>query len=134
MLTITKQSDYGILFLENLIGKKDFIPLSELVEKTHLPKRFLARIAATLVKNKVVESREGKVGGYKLAKNLNKITLHDFLKFFEKDVAVCRCFDDDYCCDYEGICQHQSFIRTKLNDVLIKELKRYTLNDLLKVK
>jgi len=134
MLTITKQSDYGILFLENLVGKKDYIPLSELIEKTQLPKRFLARIAATLVKNKIVISREGKIGGYKLIKNLNKFSLHDFLTIFEKEVSLCKCSNDDYCCDYEKLCHHKSFMKKKLNQVLTQELKRYTLADLLKVK
>lgn len=132
MLTITKQSDYGIILIEQLEGKKDFIPLSELVKQTKLPQRFLARIASILVKNKIILSKEGKVGGYKLADNLNKITLYDFLKIFEKEVAICRCFDGDHCCDYQKICRHKTFIRKKLNQTLIEALKRFTLTDLLK--
>lgn len=134
MLTITKQSDYAMLFLSNLIGKKNYVPLSNLVEKTKLPQRYLARIAAELVKNKIVVSKEGKIGGYKLVTNLSEITLHDFLKIFEKEVAFCKCSDADYCCDYQEICQHKSFFKTKLNQVLIQGLKQYTLADLLKIK
>jgi Rrf2 family protein len=84
MLVINKQTDYAILFISNLRQKKDFVPLSEIVEKTKLPQRFLARIAAQLVKNQIITSREGKVGGYKLSINLNKLSLYDFLRFLKK--------------------------------------------------
>jgi len=134
MLTITKQSDYAILFLSNLVGKKEYIPLSELIEKTKLPQRFLARIAAELVKNKIVESREGKIGGYKIVTDLKKISLYNFLNIFEKDISFCKCCDAEYSCDYEGICHHHSFLKSKLNKVISKELKRYSLADLLKAK
>ena len=134
MLTITKQSDYAILFLSNLIGKKEYIPLSELINKTKLPQRFLARIAAELVKNKIVESREGKVGGYKIVTDLKKTSLYDFLNIFEKDISFCKCCDTEYSCDYEGICHHHGFLKSKLNKVISKELKRYSLADLLKAK
>lgn len=130
MLTITKQSDYAILFIEKLRGKKDFISLSDLVKKTKLPQRFLARIAAELVKNKIVTSREGKVGGYKLLANLNKVSLYDFLKIFEKDVALCRCTDDDYGCQYENICDHHHFLKGRLNTVVISQLKNIKLSQI----
>lgn len=60
MFNISKQSDYGLLMLEYLKDKRDYISLTEIVEKLKLPKRFLARIASKLVSARILLSREGK--------------------------------------------------------------------------
>ena len=82
MLTITKQSDYGILLISSIYKKNKLVNLSELIKETKLPKRFLARIAADLVKSKLLISREGKNGGYLISENIKTISLYDYLKIF----------------------------------------------------
>lgn len=131
MLNITKQSDYGILFVSYLYGKKEYMPLSSLIEETGLPNRFLARIAAQLVKNKIVESKEGKVGGYKLTKSIKKVSLYDFLKIFEGDLALTKCsVDPQYRCDWYESCVHKNFLRHTLTKMLSNDLKKFKLVDL----
>ena len=133
MLNINKQSDYGILFISSLVGKKDYIPLSDLVKKTKLPKRFLARIAAELAKHKIVESKEGKMGGYKLSKQAKIISLYEYLKIFEGELSFVRCNEDNYHCRWEKICSQKNFLQKKLNKIIIDELKKWTLKDLLPI-
>jgi len=130
MLTITKQSDYALLFIAKLREKKDIVSLTQLVKETKLPQRFLARIAAELAKSKIVESKEGKVGGYRLVADLNKVSLYEFLKIFEKDVAVCKCTHNDYGCKYEKVCKHYHFLKDNLNKVVVSQLKNIKLNQL----
>lgn len=132
MLNISAQSDYGILMISYLIKKKEYIPLSELIEQTKLPTRYMARIAATLTKNGILLSREGKVGGYKLSPDATKVTLFDYLKIFEGDLTLVKCQKDGYDCPLDGVCKHNTFLKTKLSNVLEKELKRYRLLDLFK--
>ena len=79
MFTISNKSDYGLILLSQLADKTEYISLKHLVESTNLPPRFIARIAAELVHHGVLISREGKVGGYKLVKSLNNISLYDYL-------------------------------------------------------
>ena len=74
MLTITKQSDYGIILLSHIYKSKKIVNLSELISKTKLPQRFLARIAAALVNEGLLISREGKNGGYQTTEKIKKIT------------------------------------------------------------
>lgn len=131
MLNISKQSDYGLLFLSYLNNKKDYISLSELIAATKLPKRFLARIAASLSKAGIVESKEGKTGGYKLIKKANQINLYDFLKIFEGKLSFVNCSNHHYHCRWEHICYQKTFLREKLNRAVINELKKWSLEDLL---
>jgi len=127
MLNITVQSDYGLLLVSQLKDKKDYVPLSDIFKKIDLPKRFIARIAAELVQANILESREGKVGGYRLAKKAKKLSLYDYLKIFEGDLAVTKCMVHGYKCPRDKSCLHKKFIRHTLSSILIRDLKKYKL-------
>ncbi len=131
MLTITKQSDYGLILISFVYKKNRLVKLSELIEETKLPKRFLARIAAELAKEGLLISKEGKSGGYLISPKIKTISLYDYLTIFENDVVVCSCLDENYQCKFEDICHHRSFIKKRLNVVLIKELKKIKLLQLI---
>ncbi|MDO9028264.1 MAG: Rrf2 family transcriptional regulator, partial [Candidatus Roizmanbacteria bacterium] len=98
MLTITKQSDYGLILISYVYKKNRLVKLSELIEETKLPKRFLARIASQLAKESLLISKEGKTGGYLISPKLKKVSLYDYLSIFENDIAICNCFDESYQC------------------------------------
>lgn len=131
MLAITKQSDYGLILISYIYKKGRLVKLSELINETQLPKRFLARIAAELAKKGLIISKEGKSGGYLISSNVKKISLYDYLTIFENDVIVSSCVDDHYDCKFEKICNHKDFIKKRLNVVLTKELKKIKLLQLI---
>jgi Rrf2 family protein len=132
MLKISKKSDYGLLLLERLIDEKELVPLSKIIEETKLPSRFLAQIATILVKNEIVESTEGKNGGYRINyKKLQKTNLLDYLSLFETNLSVTECAQGKKC-SYKNICRHHSFFNKRLNQILLSELKKYSLLKVLK--
>lgn len=131
MLAITKQSDYGLILISFIYKKNRLVKLSELIEETKLPKRFLARIAARLAKEGLLISKEGKTGGYLIAPKIKNISLYDYLTIFENDVIVSSCVDENFDCQFEKICNHKDFIKQKLNLILIKELKKIRLLQLI---
>jgi len=131
MLAITKQSDYGLILTSFVYKKNRLVKLSELIEETKLPKRFLARIAAELVKEGLLISKEGKSGGYLIAPKIKNISLYDYLTIFENDVIVSSCVDENFDCKFEKICNHKDFIKKRLNVVLTKELKKIKLLQLI---
>lgn len=131
MLAITKQSDYGLILVSYVYKKGGLVRLSDLIKATELPQRFLARIAAELVKNGLLISKEGKNGGYLISPNIKSVSLYDYLSIFENDVTVSSCVDGDYDCKFEAICNHKGFIKKRLNVVLTKELKKIKLLQLI---
>ncbi len=133
MLNITKQSDYAMLFVSYLNGKKDrYVPLSGMIKETKMPQRFLARIAAELVKQHIVVSKEGKVGGYKLTEKALDTSLYQFLGIFEGELSFTKCSDPNYVCPWEYMCKHKSFLRHTLHQIVAKTLKEWKLRDLFK--
>ena len=128
MFTLNSTVEYSLLFLGYLREKKGYVSLKEVAQNLSLPRRFLARLAALLVKNGVVESREGKTGGYKLGKKFDEINLFDFLQIFEEKKELVKCTKMDFSCKYINFCKHRRFF-LDLNRVLKKEFSKYKLSD-----
>ncbi len=129
MFTIHKQTDYALLAVSHLAKYDKFVSLSELVEETNMPQRFLARITAKLVSKRILKSKEGRSGGYKLAKELKDINLLKFLRIFEKNIAVVNCNDKKKKCSCKEACMHRTFFNDKLNQNLENLLSKWTLED-----
>jgi len=131
MFQISKQSDYGLIILSYLWNKNETISLTELIESTKLPQRFLARIAATLVKHHVLTSKEGRIGGYQLNKKTKSLSAYDFLRIFEGDMKIAECCSKTYCCEFDHVCSHKNVLKHLLTQTLICELKKIKLRTLL---
>jgi Rrf2 family protein len=129
MFSIHKESDYALITVSSLRNRDDFVSITELVSETKMPRRFLARITADLVRHRILVSREGRMGGYKLAKKLKDINLYDFLSIFEKNISVVRCVEKGYICNCKDSCKHHSFFADKLSRIIASQLKKWTLED-----
>ena len=116
-----------MLLISHLKDKKGYVPLSALLNEIDLPKRFLARIAAELVQAKILVSREGKEGGYRLSESAKTLTIYDYLKIFEGDLAITKCMKPGFDCPWNKYCQHKSFLKHSLAIILGKELRKYKL-------
>lgn len=129
MFAMNNKSDYGLLLISRLKQRNEYTSLSRLVDETRLPPRFIARIAAELVKAGILASKEGKVGGYKIAKDLHEVSLSEYLGYFEDRVELVKCVDGHYECRFSPICRHGAFFKTKLNTIVQAELRKWTLAD-----
>lgn len=130
MLTLSKQTEYGLLLL-SFLEENNLVSLSQLTRKTKLPKRFLARIASFLVKNEIIESKEGKNGGYRLTDKIDKMTLYDYLKIFEGELNLVNCEKNKTKCRWQNFCRHKKFFTLILKKIIINDFKKYKLKDLL---
>ncbi len=130
MLKLSKKTEYSLLLVSMLLNEKDFVPLTKVVEHTELPLRFLARISAVLANNNVLLSREGRVGGYKLAERFYTMSLFDFLSIFERNLSLVNCQKKGTKCKFEKICKHKNALQMKLNFVILRDLKQIKLKEL----
>lgn len=130
MFTISNKSEYGLLLIGELVGKTKYTPLSLLLEKLPLPKRFIARIAAILANKGILDSREGKFGGYKIKTDLHTISLGGFLRILGEDLNSLKCQNKKYRCSYVKSCRHKFFFNKIMGKIFSKELERWTLADI----
>ena len=106
-------------------------PSSKLADKLHSDSGFLRKILSNLVKAGLLQAKEGRDGGYSLAKEPHQIVLADiyaaissetFFKGF-LDVNSKECFEPVLC-----------NLKTEMESWIINGLKQKTLADLLSEK
>jgi len=98
MVRLSKKTEYALLAMQ-YIGRnpKNLVSAKEISEKLNIPYDFLSKTLQVLMKYGLVISRQGKQGGYKLAKDVNKITMADIINAVEEKYAmsIVECFDDN---------------------------------------
>jgi len=98
MIAVSKKVEYSIVFLSFLSHSKGKnVSLTEAAKKLHLPYRFLGQLATNLKAGGIIESREGKSGGYQLVKGWEKKNLYDLLGALGENKAMVTCLGDKGC-------------------------------------
>ena len=130
MSKVSKKTEYGLLFIINLQGSsyKNPISIRKISDQLGLPYRFLFQIATQLKKKKIINSKEGKGGGYYLNKDLEKINVFDILNILNKgfDLVPCahgaNCKHKDTCGMYPGWQKMQKEIDSIFKNYSLKDL------------
>jgi len=97
-MKITYRGDYAIKTILELARHYGNSPVTiqELGHRADTPIKFLEQILLDLKRAGFVESRRGKVGGYRLAKHPSQIKLGDVIRFIEGPIEPIACVDKDY--------------------------------------
>ena len=133
MFTIGNESDYGLIILSSLLKNDSYVSLSEIVKKTDLPPRYLARIAGTLAKNGLLTSHEGRDGGYKVTGKVKNMNLFEYLTIFERNIEPSKCCVKSFNCRFLRICAHGNFFQHKLTSILTNQLKKIRLTQIFEI-
>ncbi|MGB9707287.1 MAG: RrF2 family transcriptional regulator [Microgenomates group bacterium] len=121
MFIITREIDYSLVFLSYLVKHKGLVSLSKVNRKTKIPLRFLAKIASTLARNDLIESKEGKKGGYRIKDKVFNKVLYDYFKIFKKDLNFLPC--NQKICQCKKSCQHRKKFQEKIEKKFFEMLK-----------
>jgi Rrf2 family protein len=130
MLKIRRETDLGLVFLEELAALKPgkYLSLQRWAASRHLPYRFLSKVAGNLKRSGLVISKEGKDGGYRLAKSSSQVKLGQVIKVLEGNLSLACCSAGTKC-DCRKFCRHRTLMG-KLGQRLENELNRVSLHSL----
>lgn len=108
--------------------------IGQISDQEMIPKKFLEAILLDLKKLGFVNSKQGKGGGYYLAKEPEVISLAALIRVLEEYIALLPCVSINYyekCddCPNEGVCQLNR-VMAELRDSTLEILEKKTLNDL----
>jgi Rrf2 family protein len=139
-MKLSKRGEYALRALIDLgiateLGRP-IIQISELAAKEKLPIKFLEQIFTQLKASGFVMSKRGKLGGYSLARPMNKIKFGSVIRLIDGPLAPipcvsetayerCTCPDEAHC----GLRMLMLDVRT----AIIKILDRYTLADIVEI-
>ena len=92
MVTISKKTEYAIILVSYLSDTKGkYISLTEVCRELALPYRFLGQLAVELKNGGLLKAREGRGGGYSLAKDWQDVYLYDLIVMLGEDKALVEC-------------------------------------------
>jgi Rrf2 family protein len=90
---VSRKTDYALRALFTLVDHHGGapIPIRELARRNDVPKRFLEQIMLALKSQGWVDSTAGIRGGYFLARNPDKITMGEVVRYFDGILAPIDC-------------------------------------------
>lgn len=93
MFSISTKSDYGFIVMLELVHNygQGLLSLSDIANRRQLSSGYLAQILQPLLKAKLVISKEGKGGGYKLARSPKEISVLEIIEALEGKMDLVKC-------------------------------------------
>jgi Rrf2 family protein len=109
------------------------VRIQTISEKQNIPKKFLEQILNDLKSLGVVASRRGAVGGYRLARPPQHITLASVVRHIEGALAPVSCVSDRFyescTCPDEARCPIRE-VMSEVREAVVKIMDRTTVADL----
>lgn len=128
---MTREMDYAIRIVRALY-RNGQLSAAQIAKKEQMQKAITYKVLKKLAKAKIVESRRGIDGGYRLCKPCNEFRFYDLFLAVKEDLLLTECLKTGYLCENNenGHCgAHREFCR--IQQILETELKRTPLNKLL---
>jgi Rrf2 family protein len=101
----------------------------ELARATDIPLAFLPQVMGDLVRAGLVSTRQGRAGGYRLARDPGEISLLQIVEAAEGDSRRSTCVLRGGPCGADGFCRvHHAFFAAQ--EALLSALSQRTLKDL----
>ncbi len=120
-MKLSKKTDYALRALFTLVEhhQRKPIPIRELARRNDVPKRFLEHIMLDMKARGWVNSIPGKYGGYFLAKDPNKITMGEVVRYFNGILAPIGCVSVTHYerCSQEPVCRFRRILLDARNYV-----------------
>jgi Rrf2 family protein len=131
MFAISARVDYGLLILVELMhsGVGKYHSLADIAHKHQMSPKFLSQVVMPLKQAGLVISREGKTGGYTLARDPETISLRTIVEAMDGPIQLTRCMDGNKSCPADSSCTTKP-VWSKLNESLYLLLEQQTLADL----
>lgn len=133
MFELSAQGDYGLMLLSQLAKspKNEYIKLSNVAKLHGLPVKYMEKVARQLSLAKIITSKEGKAGGYKLTKTPRQIKLSEILAALEDKVEPIVCSEQAcYACERQSACEQKTGWQ-KVHNQLYSMTKKISLADLI---
>lgn len=125
-----KKTEYGMMMVSLLAkaGKGGLVSVRNM-QDSGLPRSFLVKIARDLIKAKLVVAKEGRGGGYSLAKEPTEITLKQVVEAVDGQVSTAGCLvHGAKKCPLADHCPHRVMME-KLTEEIGSILSKYKLAD-----
>jgi len=122
---------YGLRTMIELAmnGNDSGVYQKEISERQEISFKYLDQIIASLKASGLVVNSEGRMSGYVLTRDAEKINVYDVFKAFQHELMIIDCLQGEGNCSREGKCATREFWGG-LNDLIVNYLESTNLKDL----
>lgn len=130
-MLVTREADYAIRTVVYLSREEERkANVTEIARAMHIPKSFLAKILQRLVRNGILSSTRGVMGGFRLARKPAEISLLDIMEAIQGPASVNLCVVEGKKCSLKSTCcVHPIWV--ELRKDIEKRLQKQTIAALL---
>jgi Rrf2 family protein len=116
MLKFNRTTEYGLIALRHLSQRQagDAASAREIADVYGLPFDILAKTLQRLKESGIIQSAQGARGGYMLQRQLDQVTLAEFLELMEGANGVVACAETpehETACEFQSKCQIHGMMR-----------------------
>lgn len=131
MLRISRLTDYAVVLSSLLADAQQPTTVRDLAEASGIPQPTVSKVLKQLTRAGVVRSQRGVHGGYSLARQADKVGVHEIIEAIEGPIAVTECTDEqsDTDCAYETNCGVRANWQ-RINQAVQRALSGITLGDM----
>ena len=127
-MKISTKGQYAVRIMLEIAKSKELLSVSAIAKKQNISPKYLEQIVSLLVKNSLLESVRGHLGGYKLTKSLDQINVKEILDTTGDACNFAPCVSGE--CERKSNCQAVT-VWTTLGGLVNDYLSSVTLKDLL---
>ncbi len=133
MLKLTKKADYGLIALKHLAVNPcgDSSSAKAIAECYGIPVPMLAKILQKLTRIGLLQSLPGSNGGYRLAREADKITALEVIRAIDGPIILTNCFTAHGECDQSEKCTVREPLR-RVHEGIVNLLNTITISDMSK--
>jgi Rrf2 family protein len=96
---ISKKMKYALKALIHIANHQDtegYVKAHDIAEQGQVPKKFLEQILLDLKKGRIINSKQGNVGGYYFVKKPENVTLADVYRLIDGPIALVPCASKNF--------------------------------------
>ncbi len=99
MLKITRKVEYALIALRHMQLKEseELTNTKEIATHYGVPQQLLAKTLQHMARDGIIEAVQGSAGGYRIATNLDQISMKDFFERLEGPLGMMDCYFDSDC-------------------------------------
>lgn len=106
MLKLSKKVEYGLIALMHMdtVQGGGLATARGVSDQYNIPAELLGKVLQALTKAQLVVSVQGAHGGYRLHRDLERVTLGEVVEAVDGRVQLAACQDDPACCEQYPSC------------------------------
>ena len=94
---ISKKMKYALKALIHIANAEEaYVKTGDIAEKAQIPKKFLEQILLELKKGRIINSKQGNVGGFYFVQEPKDITLADIYRLIDGPIALVPCVSKNF--------------------------------------